>query len=283
MRAPPTPKIKFHIIDQEMDEVLLERPLLRSLGFDLDDHLANVRDIFDGQDMATLTGSDVDTDENDGFADRLSALSPYEGLWYNTLEDDSIKPPLSVGAKIGSYTEREILNAFLEMIKKAKDHGISHRGQDELRKLLKEFRDIFKIKLGADPPANVNSMRIQLKENHRPYRSTQRRYAKPQQDLIIKTNKKLEEVGAVYSNSNSKWASPAHAVHKHWPEQFRFTADLRGPNPETIPVASAMHDAENLAQSIFGRNVFAKIDTCHAYWQIPLHPNSQECMSIRTQ
>ncbi len=83
-------KVKFHIIDQEMDEVLLERLLLRSLGFDLGNHPANVRDIFDGQDMAGLIGSDVNTEENDGFVDRLSALSPCKGLLYNKLEADPL-------------------------------------------------------------------------------------------------------------------------------------------------------------------------------------------------
>lgn len=36
-----------------------------------------------------------------------------------------------------------------------------------------------------------------------------------------------------------------------------------------------------MIQSTEGSNVFAKIDMCHAYWQIPLHESSQEFMSIQ--
>lgn len=35
-------------------------------------------------------------------------------------------------------------------------------------------------------------------------------------------------------------------------------------------------------QSTSGSAVFAKVDMCHAYWQLPLHAYSQECMSIQT-
>jgi len=43
-----------------------------------------------------------------------------------------------------------------------------------------------------------------------------------------------------------------------------------------------MPNLESLLQTTGGSKVFSKIDLCHAYWQIPLHPDSQECMSIQT-
>lgn len=50
----------------------------------------------------------------------------------------------------------------------------------------------------------------------------------------------------------------------------------------TVPVASAMPDLEAMCRSVGGSKVFAKIEMCHAYWQIPLAADSCEIMSIQT-
>ena len=86
----------------------------------------------------------------------------------------------------------------------------------------------------------------------------------------------------MYHNPKAKWASPALAVAKPGTDTFRFTVDLRAPNRETIPIASAMPDFEGMLQSTAGSKCFSNLDMCDAYWQVPLHPDSQECVSIQT-
>jgi len=159
---------------------------------------------------------------------------------------------------------------------------MSEEGTSMSEKLLAEFRDIFRIRLGPDPPAKVAPLQIRLKENARPHRATQRRYAPAQRAFISSTVRNLVSVQAIYANPKARWASPALAVAKPGAEKFRFTVDLRAPNKETVPLVSAMPDLESMYQSTAGSTVFAKIDMCHAYWQIPLHPDSQEIMSIQT-
>lgn len=39
---------------------------------------------------------------------------------------------------------------------------------------------------------------------------------------------------------------------------------------------------ESMFRSVAGSMMFAKIDMCHKYWQIPLHQDSQDFMSIET-
>jgi len=117
---------------------------------------------------------------------------------------------------------------------------------------MKKYIDIFRIKLGPDPPAKVDPYRVSLKQNHRPFRCTQRRY-----------------IGAVKHNPTARWASPALAVPKPGTDSFRFTVDLRGVNEQTIPVASAMPDLESMIRSVGEDKIFAKMDMVHAYWQIP--------------
>ena len=60
------------------------------------------------------------------------------------------------------------------------------------------------------------------------------------------------------------------------------TLGPRGPNSETIPIASAIPDLESMIAPTAGRKLFATIDMIHAYWQLALHPDSRECMSIQT-
>ena len=83
-------------------------------------------------------------------------------------------------------------------------------------------------------------------------------------------------------NPKARWASPALAVPKPGTEKFRFTVDLRAPNRETVPIASAMPDLENMYRSLAGSKCYAKFDMNHAYWQIELDKHSREFMSIQT-
>jgi len=147
---------------------------------------------------------------------------------------------------------------------------------------MQKYIDIFRIKLGADEPAKVDPYRLSLKENYQPFRCTQRRYAPAQKVFIESTIRSLERIGAIKYNPTAKWASPALAVPKPGTKSFRFTVDLRGVNKQTVPVASAMPDLESMIRSIGDSKIFAKMDMVHAYWQIPLHPDSQEAMSIQT-
>jgi hypothetical protein len=65
-------------------------------------------------------------------------------------------------------------------------------------------------------------------------------------------------------------------------EGFRFTVELRAPNAQTNPMASAMPNLEAMLQTTEGSSYYAKIDMCHAYWQLPLDKEIPEYMSIQT-
>lgn len=74
---------------------------------------------------------------------------------------------------------------------------------------------------------------------------------------------------------------PTLVVPKPGSDKLRFTVDLRAIKKLTVPVARSMPDMDSMCRSVVGGNCFAKIDLCHAYWQVPLHENSQEIMSIQ--
>jgi hypothetical protein len=49
-----------------------------------------------------------------------------------------------------------------------------------LRQLVTECKEVFRLKLGADPPANVKPLVIKLRDGAEPVRMSARKYAPPQ-------------------------------------------------------------------------------------------------------
>jgi len=254
-----------------MDETLLSRSLLQSMGFDLNNHLHRVHHLIDNKHVSELD------------PEKLKAASMrYQGLSYDDADDNPVTLPESISAGIGMDTSESIDTAFQSILTNAKSEGISVSGANRLTTLLKKYRDVFRIKLGVDQPAKVAPLVITRADNSKPYRSPQRRYAPLQREFIIRTIRELEAVGAIYKNNSARWASPALAVPKPGSNKLRFTVDLRGPNARTVPIQPAMPHLESLFQDVSGSTCFANIDLAHGYWQIPLADESQEMMSIQT-
>jgi hypothetical protein len=58
--------------------------------------------------------------------------------------------------------------------------------------------------------------------------------------------------------------------------------DLRVPNAQKVPTVWPMpHLADSLTH-FEGSRYYGKFDFCQGYWQLGLHPDSQECQSIGT-
>lgn len=263
--------VPFYIVDQEMDEILLGRRFLHQIGFNLKDHLVRVASALNGKDFDHVNSEEV----------KISSAK-YFGMRYNAIEDDPITIPEGVGANIGKDDPSELLSALENIVQEAKTNGITDTGAIQLTHMLHDFKDVFRINLNPDPPAKVAPLRIKVKENGGPRRSPQRRYAPMQRVFIANTIRQLEQVGAVYKNPTAKWASPALAVQKPGSEQLRFTVDLRAPNAQTEPIASAMPHLDSMLYAAERSTRFAKIDMAHAYWQLPLASDSQELLSIQT-
>jgi hypothetical protein len=104
-----------------------------------------------------------------------------------------------------------------------------------------ECKDEFRLKLGADTPANVKLLVIKLRDGAEPVRISARKYAPPQLKLI----RELEELGLVYKNTGAEWASPPLILPKPGPDQYRMTVDLRVPNASTKPTAWPMHNLQD--------------------------------------
>jgi hypothetical protein len=129
-----------------------------------------------------------------------------------------------------------------------------------LRQFVTEYKDIFRFKLGADPPANVKPLVIKLRDGAEPVRMSARKYAPPHLKFMRDNIHELEEMGLVYKNTIAEWASPPLILPKPGPDRFRMTVDLRVPNASAKPTAWPMPSLQDELHDLHGSEVFATLD-----------------------
>jgi hypothetical protein len=70
--------------------------------------------------------------------------------------------------------------------------------------LVTECKDVFKLKLGADPPANVTPLVIELRDGAEPVRMSSRKFTQPQLEFMLDKIRELEELGLVHKNTGAE-------------------------------------------------------------------------------
>ena len=198
-----------------------------------------------------------------------------DGCDDDPLRDDDAPLP---GDDDAAETQRHLR----DRVREAKAQGMEEEHVRELDSLLQEFSDIFRTKLGADPPARVPPMDIKLKPDAKPVRVKLRRYSPPQAAFLRRKTDELLRLGLIRRNPTSQWACAPMMVPKPGPEQFRLTIDLRPVNNQTVPHNWPMPHIETAIAKLAQAKCYANIDLCHGYWQMPLAPNAQECQSFIT-
>jgi len=309
--------VQFLVFNEHMSEVLLSRPLLQAIGFDLDKHFATVRNRFNGVDFShigfsqELKGSDNETepiapsrlsrllldkseqtklqsvdDRAEHTEDVVAADIPTDmdvpsPFFYGDVPDDDPIPaydPIVTGSNCNAETKKHLES----MLHEAVENGLENDAAAELSSLLMEYIDIFRTKIGCDPPANIPPMEISLVSHAKPVRVKVRRYSPPQAAFLRKKVEELLSMGLIRANNRSAWACAPLIVPKAGPEEFRFTVDLRPVNSQTIPHAWPMPDLESMTSQLTRDTCYATLDLCQGYWQMALHENSQECQSFIT-
>jgi hypothetical protein len=179
--------------------------------------------------------------------------------------------------EVGQGSPVELADAIEGLLTSAEQAGMPLDGAQILRQLVTECKDVFRLKLGADPPANVKPLVIKLCDGAEPMQMSDRKYAPPQPKFMRDKIRDLEELGLVYKNTGAESASPPLILPKPGPEQYRMTVDLRVPNASKKPTAWPLPNLQDELHDLHGSEVFATLDFCQGYWQIPLHNDSQDC------
>ncbi|GMF16191.1 unnamed protein product [Phytophthora fragariaefolia] len=107
-----------------------------------------------------------------------------------------------------------------------------------LRKIATRY-DIWRLRLGDDPPARVPPMKIRLKPSAKPYRCKPRKYLPEARKFLDEFNDELVRLGWVYENTESRWACPALPVRKTGGE-FRQTSDYKPVNGDMEAIVGVM-------------------------------------------
>jgi hypothetical protein len=134
-----------------------------------------------------------------------------------------------------------------------------------LRQLVTECKDVLRLKLGADPLANVKPLVIKLRDDAEPVQLSSRKYARPQLNFMRDKIHDLQELGLVYKNTGAEWASSPLILPKPGPDQYRMTVYLRGSNASTKPTARPMPNLQYELHDSHGLEVAAKLAFCQGY------------------
>jgi hypothetical protein len=97
---------------------------------------------------------------------------------YGDIPDDDPIDYLDVD--VGKGSSEELADAIEIFLTSAEQEGMCRDGVQSLRQLVTECKDVFRLKLGVDPPANVIPLVSKLRDGAEPVRMSARKYAPPQ-------------------------------------------------------------------------------------------------------
>jgi hypothetical protein len=164
-------------------------------------------------------------------------------LFYGNIPDDN---PIDYhDVEVGKRSPEELADAIECTITSAEKRGMSRDGAQSLRQLVTEHKNVFRLKMGADSPANVKPLVIKLRKGTEPMRMSARKYAPPQLKFMRDKIREPEELGLIYKNTGAEWASPPLILPKPGPDRYRMTVDLRVPNSSTKPTACPIPNLQN--------------------------------------
>eukprot|EP00171_Calliarthron_tuberculosum_P004595 IDg4595t1 len=264
--------VEWLVGDKSDNHAIIGRPLLDALGCSNKDMLSAAADrnagVFDANSIPN---------GRDGSNGAIAALlGEHDGVYHSAAGvDDTTEADEHVYIDIGDDDEGEVDYELEQRLAEAIRRGQSQRGAERLLKILKDFRSVFRIRLGKTPPASVPPMKIDLDPSKTPVQVRARRYSAPQRAFLNEYVKKLEEMGFFIANPNAEWQAAPHIVPKPSSRaKFRMTIDLRPVNAATRKRSRPMPHLDSEMQDFRGSKCFLGLDFVSGYWQIPLHPDS---------
>jgi hypothetical protein len=138
-----------------------------------------------------------------------------QALFYGDIPDDD---PIDYhDVDVGQGSPEELADAIEGLMTSTEKAGMSRDGVQSLRQLVAECKDVFRLKLCEDTPANVKPLVIKLRDSAEPVRMSARKYAPPQLKFMRDKMHELEELGLVYKITGAEWASPLSSFRSQGP------------------------------------------------------------------
>jgi hypothetical protein len=249
--------VPVEITDDDMEEILLGNDLLKTLGI-------NVTSMVDDRSGKFY---DMGFDPNDPELEPNLPAAPME---------------------FGENNEEEVRKALHKLVDEALKKGLPEEFESKWRELLQDFADVWRIKMGNDPPAKVPPMKVHWNpETAQPIRYKARRFPLIHRQFMDRMCDKLERFGMHYRNPNARYVSPAYVVAKvpnpeNIDTDFRLTIDSREPNKIGLDGQWPMPVLEQVQEHLHGAKFFIGLDLKDGYFQCPLDESCQELYSFAT-
>ena len=272
--------ITWYVATKDVPEPLLGRPVLQALGLDAQETMQAASALHDGS---------VDVEQLLRAPDELprgsvARVISEQGLYHHSGAMVDAEHDPTPTSELGVEKKEEVDEAFDKLIKEAVDNGCEN--PDGLRHLLEKHRDVFRCKLGPDPPALVEPMDVQIVPNCKPVMAKPRHYSTEQRKVIADFMRQAVEYGFMRENKNASWASPPLLIPKPKQEKgqknYRVAFDLRAVNAVTIPQAWPLPHIDSELADFREKKCFAVIDFPSSYWQVPNGSELQELHSVIT-
>ncbi|POM71618.1 LOW QUALITY PROTEIN: Hypothetical protein PHPALM_11786 [Phytophthora palmivora] len=231
--------VEYLVISTAEEELLLGRSTLQSIGVDLD-----------------------------GILEQLAQ----QDLGMAEAEADDI-PSDSVEV-MGAPEEDEVKQALRRVVDDAMEAGFDVALEKYLRELVMSYADIFRLRLGSDEPADVESLEVTnyiglvcvaiLRGSDNSYVSTSVSWKQP-----------------ASCNATTIVAGLARLYLS--PNKAPTSSESLPVNKLTVPLASATPNLAVLIESVRGACGFGTFDFYKGFWQMTLHPNSRGLFSFVTE
>ena len=136
-----------------------------------------------------------------------------------------------------------------------------------------EFHHAFCLEEGERGETDAIQMKIDTREVQ-PKRQPARRMPPAVRQEVARQLQEMQDNGII-EPSKSPWASPVVLVRKR-DGSHRFCVDYRGLNSVTIPDNFPLPRIDDLLDQLGESKYFSTIDLAAGFWQIRMHPLSQE-------
>jgi hypothetical protein len=270
-------QVQGFVIDAPMPvEVLLGNQLLKQLGIDIDAQLFNI----------AIKNMKVREESHPLDPTAQRTVGDFNDLKSSANPDGTPQSSHDSTECHDFQSDEDLDLSIKKLMERALKNGLPRQHKRRLEKIVEKY-DIWRTKLEKDPPAKVPPMEIKLKKDTPIIHAKSRRYPPLYQKFLKQRFNQLEELGYVYKNNKARFSSAVHVVPKtnstiESADDLRYTADLKNINKWVEPTAWPMPNLEVVLEHLKGARFFAAFDLLKGYWQCPLHPNSQEILSLMT-
>ncbi|KAJ8530519.1 hypothetical protein ON010_g14392 [Phytophthora cinnamomi] len=263
------------------------RPVMKKLGYSTDGCLVKAlrkQPVWDLEAMSptniALAGSDALSSVDKPPIVRVQQLRERVRL-----EDDIMSAPDEKDFRAStpavdqdkSKTTADVRSALEATIQDAVGQGLPPNAAKELRRIVFQREDVFRLKFGGDPPLKAPPLEVHLKSGAKPVKC----YPPLHREFLERHVDELVKAGLLYENHRSRWASPALAVPKQ-DDGLRMVVDTHRVNKCTEPMTWPMPNLEMAMSSLEGSEFYFVLDRFRGYRQLLLARICQEMHTIMT-